>query len=206
MIKRRHTKWEEMFTALVEYKKKNNDCDVPKEYPANPQLGWWVGRQRAVKNKGQLSEDRIRRLEALGFVWAPLEAAWQEMFTALVEYRGKNNHCDVPKKYPANPQLGSWVTTQRVVKNSGQLGEDRIRRLEALGFVWDPKEAAWEEMYAALVEYRGKNNHCNVPYRHPGNPQLGWWVGRQRAVKNSGQLSEDRIRRLEALGFVWSFR
>ncbi len=70
MIKRRHTKWEEMFTALVEYKKKNNDCDVPKEYPANPQLGWWVGRQRAVKNKGQLSEDRIRRLEALGFVWS----------------------------------------------------------------------------------------------------------------------------------------
>ncbi len=211
--------WEEMFAALVQYKKKNNDCDVPKEYPANPQLGTWVAKQRNTKKQGKLSAARIGRLEALGFVWDPLEAAWEEMFTALVEYKGKNNHCNVPQGHPENPQLAHWVNNQRqrkgllsegriqrVVKNRGQLSEGRIRRLEALAFVWDPHEATWEEMFAALVEYKGKNNRCNVPRGHPENPQLGRWVAKQRHTKKQGTLSTARIGRLEALGFVWSFR
>ncbi len=133
MIKRRHTTWEEMCTALVDYKKKNNDCDVPKEYPANSQLGTWVAKQRHTKKQGKLSTARIGRVEALGFVWDPLDAAWEEMFTALVEYKGKNNHCNVPQRHPENPQLGRWVAKQRHTKKQGKLSTARIGRLEALG-------------------------------------------------------------------------
>ncbi len=89
-------------------------------------------KQRHTKKQGKLSTARIGRLEALG----PLEAAWEEMFTALVEYKKKNNDCDVPKEYPANPQLGTWVVKQRKTKKQSKLSTARIARLEALGFVW----------------------------------------------------------------------
>ncbi len=98
------------------------------------------------------------------------------------------------------------VIKQRKTKKQGKLSAARIGRLEALGFVWDPLEAAWEEMFAALVEYKEKNNHCNVSINDPANPQLATWVFGQRQAKKRGRLSTTRIGRLEALGFVWSFR
>jgi len=95
---------------------------------------------------------------------------------------------------------------QRQSKKWGTLSAERIRRLEALGFVWNPLETFWEEMFTALVQYKEKHGDCNVPITWPENPQLGRWIANQRTSKKRGTLSEDRIRRLEAFGFVWSFR
>ncbi len=95
---------------------------------------------------------------------------------------------------------------QRKTKKQGKLSTARIGRLEALGLVRDPHEATWEEMCTALVEYKKKNNDCDVPKEYPANPQLGTWVAKQRHTKKQAKLSTARIARLEALGFVWSFR
>ena len=45
------------------------------------------------------------------------------------------------------------------------LSADRRIQLEAIGFVWDVLEAQWAEMFAQLVAYKNKNNHCNVQQR-----------------------------------------
>jgi hypothetical protein len=42
---------------------------VPLRWAENKQLGRWVGSQRSKYRKGKLSEDRIKRLEDIGFVW-----------------------------------------------------------------------------------------------------------------------------------------
>ena len=191
-----------MFSLLVEYREAHGDCDVPRNRSENPKLATWVGKQRDKRET--LSEDHIRRLDELGFVWNPREVAWEGMFALLVEYKEAHGDCNVPREWPKNPKLARWVTKQRHERVKETLSEDRIRRLDELGFVWDLEDARWEEMFAVLVKFREVHGDCNVPAKWPENPQLGGWLSRQRAMRMKGTLSEDRIRRLDELGFVWN--
>ena len=43
------------------------------------------------------------------------------------------------------------------------LDSERFSRLESIGFVWDPLDQQWEEMFAKLEEYRQENGDCLVP-------------------------------------------
>ena len=61
------------------------------------------------------------------------------MFTALKAYRDKYGHCNVPKGWKENPQLGTWVDSQRQQQRQGTISSARKARLDALGFAWDPQ-------------------------------------------------------------------
>jgi len=195
--------WEEMFQALVAFKENQGHCGVPAKWSENPQLGTWVGTQRQAFRKGKLSGEWVARLEALGFEWDPVTADWEEMFQALVAFKKDKGHCGVPDKWSENPQLGTWVGTRRQAFRKEKLSGERVVRLEALGFEWDPVRAAWEAMFQALVAFKENQGHCGVPRRWSENPQLGRWVSQQRHVYKKGRLSEERVARLEALGFEW---
>jgi hypothetical protein len=195
--------WDERLGELAAFRQREGHCNVPDEYPDNPALGKWVTRQRSEQRRGELSSDRIVRLEALGFVWDPHDAFWEERFAELAAFKQREGHCNVPQAYPDNPALGKWVSKQRVAKRRGALSSDRMVRLDALGFVWNTDDAAWEERFAELAAFRESEGHCNVPQAYPDNPALGIWVGTQRTKRNRGALSSDRIARLDALGFEW---
>uniref|UniRef100_UPI00214BFF36 helicase associated domain-containing protein n=1 Tax=Chlamydia suis TaxID=83559 RepID=UPI00214BFF36 len=195
--------WEKNFLELKRFQEEHGHCKVPQRYPQNPDLGSWVSTQRVDFKKGKLSEDKIERLEELGFVWDVAEEAWEKNFLELQRFREEHGHCKVPQGYPQNPQLASWVSTQRADFKKGKLSEDKIARLEEIGFVWRVLEEAWEENFLELQRFREEHGHCKVPQRHPQNPQLASWVSTQRADFKEGKLSEDRIARLKELGFVW---
>ena len=55
-----------------------------------------------------------------------------------------------------------------------------------------------------LKRFREEHGHCNVPQRYFKNPSLGAWVSQKRNDFKKGDLSEDRIARLEEIGFVWN--
>jgi hypothetical protein len=40
---------------------------------------------------------------------------WEERFRQLRMYRDEHGHCNVPKTYPENQKLATWVNTQRVL-------------------------------------------------------------------------------------------
>ena len=98
-----------------------------------------------------------------------------------------------------------WVVTQRTNRNKGILEADRFRRLEELGFVWDPNADEFEKNFAALVEYKEKFGAIRVPadYRTENGLFLGIWVNNRRAEYRKGILDPERFRRLEELGLVW---
>jgi len=131
-------RWDEKYDRLVEYWKKNNSTIVPTHYEEDPELGIWVYNQRSLYNRKdrRMTPQKIERLEAIGFVWNALEAAWLEMYTRLNEYRHKNGNADVKKRYKKDPKLGIWVQTQRWQYKAGKLSPDRIEMLEAIGFKW----------------------------------------------------------------------
>jgi superfamily II DNA or RNA helicase len=200
----REAAWEEGFSYLKAYKARERYCRVPyKHVESSFRLGQWITKQRS--RKGTLPEERRRRLEEMGFGWDAREAAWEEGFSYLKAYKAREGHCCVPKEQKENAfLLGQWVGVQRTFIN---LSDERRQRLDALGFVWDVREAAWEEGFSYLKAYKDREGHCCVPNRHvEGSFRLGGWVDTQRQWQRKARMSQERIQRLDELGFVWNVR
>jgi Helicase associated domain len=185
---------------------------------------------------GRLTNDRIRRLENLGFMWS-LRDDWQKHYEELKEYKKQYGHCNVPARYAKNRRLGIWVSAQRQQykimqtpaelrpKRSASLTQDRINMLNKLTFTWtirsrDSFGESWNQRLQDLREYKAIHGNCLVPSRYPPNPELGIWVGTQRTQyrlymksKDTGQpipgsagMDDSRVLQLEELGFIWALR
>lgn len=195
--------WNDMFQALTDFYHQQGHFNVPKEWSVPAELFGWVKAQRLAKDKEKLDLDKLARFVALGFVWDAQEAVWEEMYLALTRFQQQRNHCLVPNSWTHTPGLARWVEQQRRDYRLKTLSSDRIERLESLGFIWDAKAIFWEEMFAALTEYREGHGDCLVPDHYAEQSQLSWWVAAQRKARLSGQLEPERLQRLDAIGFVW---
>jgi Helicase associated domain len=192
-------RWDEWYGLLTLYKTREGHCRVHRNHEERGlQLGVWVDSQRANKN---LSEERRRRLDGLGFVWDPFATDWEEGFSYLKTYREREGNCDVPTSHVENGyNLGTWIVKQRSRK--GTLSEERRHRLNQLGFVWAPLETDWEVALRCLKAYGQREGHCRVPKHHEENGfPLGRWVANRRSRAKS--VPPIRRRQLDHLGFVW---
>jgi hypothetical protein len=61
--------WNEMYQRLVKYKKVYRDCNVMSGLQSDPQLSSWVVKQRYLKSKGLLKDERVRKLKGVGMKW-----------------------------------------------------------------------------------------------------------------------------------------
>ena len=128
------------------------------------------------------------------------------MLERLQAYQQEHNgSCNVPHKYPPDPQLGKWVSRQRYVYKKGLLTKERFDQLEAICFEWTCNreqtfQDQWAEMFKRLQAYQ-HNGSCNLPQRYPQDPKLAKWVSRQRYNYKQCLLSKERFDQLEAIGF-----
>ena len=113
--------WHERFQELKKYEITHGNCNVSKR---SGSLGNWVSRQRTnyrLLKEGKsstMSDDRIRKLESIGFRWISegalsteeLNDLWRERFQELKKYEKTRGNCNVPQKYGV---LGIWVCKQR---------------------------------------------------------------------------------------------
>jgi Helicase associated domain len=88
-------------------------------------------------------------------------------------------------------------------RKRNEISAERKARLDALGFVWDPRFEQWKEGYQNLKDFVKQNGHCQVPhgYKSADGFRLGRWVIKTRTKRN--EMSAERKARLDALGFVW---
>lgn len=200
--------WEERFGELKAFKERFGHCNVEHLWPENPRLGHWLAYQRRLYTKGILREQRIQKLNEIGFISDPAEAFWESRFAELLLFKQSHGHCNVSEKYntATGINLGSWVNAQRRLRSKNKIPEERLRRLNALDFVWDHKMWHWEVMFSALQHYKEMSGDCAVPDRWSENPKLATRVSTLRQLKKKGRLVEERIQRLSALGFVWDIR
>ena len=203
VITGRKTGWTAQFKELVKYKAKHGDCNV---LTSQGKLGKWVSHQRTAYMSGSLVQDQIDRLNTIGFKWALIEQSakvpWETRFKELVQYKTEHGDCNVRQ---SQGQLGNWVNHQRSNCRDGKLSQDRIDLLNDMGFDWALMEkgpkAPWETRFKELVQYNAVHGDCNVP-RSQG--QLARWVNNQRTTYKKGKLSQDRITRLNGIGFDWT--
>eukprot|EP00980_Cylindrotheca_fusiformis_P004796 scaffold1028_cov135-Cylindrotheca_fusiformis.AAC.6 len=168
------------------------------------------------RSRPQLSRDKLKTLNDLGFCWIHSDMTWERQYQELCSFRKKNGHCHV--LYRENPKLHGFVHRQRreyrryLAGNSTSMTTERIERLSQIQFEWSKShEISWEERRADLEDYWKRSGHANVPQDYDSNYQLGQWCMNQRikyrnnhAFKDRTGLTAERIRKLDKLSFEWN--
>ena len=209
--------WDHYFAAASTYYAEHGNLKVPLRYktPGGLSLGDWVQTQRQTRKEkrtfGTLTQQQIERLDGIGMVWETRsETAWARGLEAARRYRQQYGDLQVPSAYKDADgfALGNWIRNTRSRFGSGGLKESQIRELDALGMVWNSIDAKWERCYAEAALYCEKHGSLNLTpkYVSPSGIRLGAWVENQRAYYLKGELSDDKIRRLEAIGMLWEGR
>jgi len=159
-------------------------------------------RSGPLNNAGSSDQDTFR---------PPAEQRWVERLEELRKFKEQHGHCNVPRKWPANPSLSFWVINQRREIRLGRVDPHRLRELEGLGVCWrtaevraHERELHWNRLCDELHSFLRTHGHCDVPEGWSRNPELARWVVRQRHLKRTGRLPEDRLRRFEERGIDWS--
>ena len=130
----------------------------------------------------------------------------------LKRYRAVHGHVNV--KITDDKSLSQFCANARYArKNPGkgmQLTEERIASLDSVGFDWETQEyvtRTFDQRLEDLQDYKSKHGHCNV--RIAEDQSLGQFCANVRYTRRrpgkegTRKLSEDRIAKLDALGFEW---
>ena len=174
-------------------------------------LGKWVDNRRIDRKVGCLSTARIAELDALGMAWgSTLDAGYRIGVDHLRAYIAQEGHANVPQKSVTDDgfKLGKWVSIRRRDHKVGRLSTARIAELDALGMVWDPRDAGYRIGADHLRAYAAAAGHANMPASHVADDgfKLGVWVANRRHDHTVGRLSTARIAELNTLGMVWDPR
>jgi hypothetical protein len=117
LTKAHKDRWERGFAALSKFRRRKGHCCPPRYHVEGKyNLGDWVTAQRYLKD--DLSVERKRRLDRIGFVWNWRDFAWERGFAALLKFKRREGHCCVPIQHrEGNFRLGYWISVQRRKKN-----------------------------------------------------------------------------------------
>lgn len=190
--------WETQFIKLKEFHKKYGHYNVPVQWVEDKVLSRWVQRTRVYKDK--LTDEKKERLDKIGFTWDYSEDAWEKHFQELISFKKANGHCNV--FISENEQLGYWVRYMRKIKRRQvqyQMTEEQYRKLDEIGFDWDPRETFWEERFAELKEFKKEFGHCKVNMSF--DKRLYIWCRSQRYIKDT--IEENKKKMLDEIGFIW---
>ena len=80
-----------------------------------------------------------------GWTWNTLEFQWELGYSNLEKFIKNEGHARIPQKYKSSDgfKLGQWCEIQKRGKKEKSLSQERIKRLDSLGFVWDLPKAYW---------------------------------------------------------------
>ena len=204
--------WEKGFASAQKYRTEHGDLEVPIKYetPSGFGLGVWLGAQRAAHKAGELPQEQVERLDALGMDWTNRnDRKWMSLYDVAAAYYHEHGNLNVPSEYvtPDGVLLGKWVARQRYAylnpdRSSARVTPERKALLDKLGMVWE-KYDPWQERYDLALAYKTEHGDLEIPsvYKTADGVWLGSWVSRQRQALNSGSsaLSSERRKLLRTL-------
>eukprot|EP00536_Pseudo-nitzschia_multiseries_P018792 jgi/Psemu1/230296/e_gw1.3121.5.1 len=160
------------------------------------------------------------------------EDRWNRHLEQAKIFIQKHGHGRVPVNYPPDPDLANWAKRQRYhykllekhmadanhysgsknTKDSSGTTSTRLRALVDIGFCLDNPAGRWEHFYRLLEDYSQKNHGSTTPSKHT-HRALFKWVGTQkyemtlrRKGRNRTYMTQERIRKVNAIGFDWGNR
>jgi hypothetical protein len=163
----------------------------------NKQLKTWCFNQKKKFKRGGLSNQEIKKLEAIkGWSWDSYLNKWEDKAERFKEFMLVND------KIPGNiEEYGDWVLHQKSCYHRGEMSDERIEYMESIRF-WTWNTLTFERW---LVRYNTIYNRVNVegagyPKQKQGeyNPDFRW-CNRMRGDFKKGKLSQLQIEKLDEL-------
>lgn len=183
--------WKDMFFEMVIYKLKYGDCLVPSDYAEQNQLGQWVLQMRNQYREYNRNAQARKK-----------------------ESEGDDTDSITTKKSVKSKKKKNFLPFQKLLGTPDQ--ELRIKALQSLDFIWDLRDAIWDDHYRKLEEFHREHGHCNVPTNKSGH--LGRWVNEMRVMYQQmktnankshyadWRLKPERLEKLNRLGFTWKLK
>jgi superfamily II DNA or RNA helicase len=128
--------WDRWYDNLSIYYKEHGNSLVPKTKGSkNYKLALWISKQRELYRNKCLSEDKIKKLEAVNMVWNKLDNFWITMFNVCKQYKMDKGHIHphFHEEYKGY-RIGNWCSRQRSSYKKGKLTVEKIEKLESIGF------------------------------------------------------------------------
>jgi len=128
-------------------------------------------------------------------------------YEETIKYKARFGKPNAPHTYvtPEGYRLGAWQSTQRVKYKNNRISLVKFRKLKKIGFVWDPLGQAFEKGIQHSLLHKKQFGNPNAPadYVSPDGYQLRNWQNYQRYKYRNKRLTQERIRTLEKIGFLW---
>lgn len=125
--------------------------------------------------------------------------SWDMGYQHLLQYKKEHGHVNVPKReIHQGYNLGTWCQHQRSEFVKGTLQQNRLQKLQDIGFVFDIRENEWDrrcEQYARYIQQTGSPKITRrIEFE---GEKLGIWIDTQRMKKDI--LSPERREKLKRL-------
>ena len=133
---------------------------------------------------------------------------WDRNYMLLCEYKEKFGNMDFSKKAKYKGiNLRNWVSMQRVQYKNHKLSEEKIKKLEKIGFDFEVSENQWMRNYEAYKQYIETLNEKNViEYDAVEVNRLKTWINSQKAQDKKLKLSSKRKKMLEDIGVDFTYK
>lgn len=124
-------KWGLAYKLLCEYKLEYGDTNISKRDSYRGfALGNWCQKQRQQKKNHRLSQNKIKALREIEFIFDPLENEWNRRYEQYKRYIKEMGTSYIPRRFIYEEEkLGAWVDTQKKRYKEGKLSKNRIRKL-----------------------------------------------------------------------------
>ncbi|MFT7612948.1 MAG: hypothetical protein ACI9J3_001916 [Parvicellaceae bacterium] len=208
--------WKGRFDQLVRLQEQTGLAYVSTLDKTNKQLSAWVNTQRLLKRKGQLSKDRISKLNKLGILWSEdlkklTRESWMTNYKELIEFKELFGNLRLGGEKTEYRMLSGFADRQR--QNIDRLTTRQVNLLNKIGFKWSSeiesdKDENWMAKYRELVKFKRVHAHLKVPSGRKDNPDLplARFVEVTRKLQKEGKLPEWKVGLMDHIGFPWSWK
>jgi Helicase associated domain len=195
----------QLYPELLEYQKQYGHANIP--------LGSEAGRKcstlRRLRVQEKLVNSDIELLDSLQFTWHSFEDVYiqqkehfDDFILRLKEYSAAHDgDLSPPKKYPADPELGAWVTAVRRLYGTGKVDATHMQVLDQLGFQWNsPRKcgSTFMQQYRSIQERLKSGEETSDIL---SDPSIAAWIQAQQQAN----LSETRKHYMtEIFGNDWT--
>ena len=138
-------------------------------------MGDWIRNQRVKYKNDTLSEDKIKKLEEIGMIFENVnDVTWNMMYELAKKYYKHYGDLKVSQKFKTingydidenGYNFGDWISNQRVKYKKGTLSEDKIKKLEEIGMIFENvNDDTWNMMYELAKKYYEHYDDLKIPY------------------------------------------
>ena len=232
---KQHVAWNKMYELAKKYYEHYGDLKIPQKFKTingyesdenGYNLGFWINNQRVKYKNDTLFEDKIKKLEKIGMTFKNInDDTWNKMYELAKKYYEHYGNLKIPKMFKTvngfeksekGYNLGGWISNQRINHKNGTLSEDKIKKLEKIGMMFENvNDDTWNKMYELAKKYYEHYDNLKIPRSFKTvngyevdekGYNLGAWINTQRFSYKKGTLFEDRIEKLEKIGMMWNIR